>query len=1270
MIGLLTDRQNALDGSISTNVDNNNQNEEVQTEKFTLPLAPADYGSRSIALSYLLDFAIQFTYHEFSILTELLQKKSESDRKISLAHFARSTRLIFLKLFAVVKWAKKSKRFEQLDDISYFLDQHSGYFVESADRFVQISRSELIFSGLPLYQVARATDVLSKGTYINLPQAIKKRHIQEQPLGKYQHALTLRCLNAAIQYRLTQEAARLPSGISKIEIYSGMAIFTVDNEFILKMTIFPPSQDKPDAEFVHIDDWGWTILDLEILVADYEIGFGSSLVHESQKHPLIGLCMSQISKSQNDIANVYKILHEFCVKLQLDVVFCQANHLSSTVSHSYVKVDKYDPKKSILSVSYWSGQSNKHSYSIKILRNRTNFCAGLKLYHYPFNSDLPSLNERGSNFYHIFNETVRVRCQEHMQKVQKIFGSEIPSTSKICQVQTEHQLKLELLPSSDLSADETLIISISAFSGKVKCYLKALEDDLSNFEKLEALLNDDFYPDSTALKQCLQTLQIQLLTMRFCESINKNKLKRIDLQQFPTTDDSSSLSDKTFCLQLVLEPRIYLLVSFDLDTAYDAQFQLTKFDFNGRTIKVTQIDVFDLFNHIDSKNPEFVFERTQIQHVLNFVTDTTVLERIKSELEHHKVETEMQESEWASEKLIKLKSFSSILEKDPETTFDDFVECFVRQTSDLWYLECTTKSSIPLTYSNKCILNNRIQPIKSWNTLKGYSRLHNMFKDFVVAYENHFKQECTITHSAYNKLCISYGEARNNTIIILYKPKTKNFLLTFIPTNQLGIDENKSHHSALWNPHNMLNVSLNEWFNTDQDLVLLVQYLLDTPMICLPIYNFCNQRFRSLKAYSQMIGVDEKSFPVELQMLTHAISPTQIRVVCGIIHLEFYLLSGNRVILDSCVVANMRKHTLESVPLFYEFWHIHSKGSVVVAQKATTVSSLAVPSAIKQEAFDSPLTPYSNSQGVSTPTPVNQKASPMPQRPTSASAFSQQGTPPKQESTANLTLQSLLLDANSLKSAMLCKTNQNYCSPFDEYLRTINYFVSVGSSLTCMAQNKKRIFPLSNIRYGNDFVEMNAVAGVYVPDEQFVQIFERYVETRVIPQQNEIEMLSFVTACRVMADGVFQSIAQIMELEMTSKENESNSNVLQPFWKPIFLLSVLTATSPTEKFNLQAPNRRFIAGFMINDSCKQLLITLLIRTTPTKRGQRPLVKRVELVYNLPANTMSTRNVITGQRASDTEKKAVEAIMIEANSTTSNECRILPAIRSMLENFRP
>lgn len=85
-----------------------------------------------------------------------------------------------------------------------------------------------------------------------------------------------------------------------------------------------------------------------------------------------------------------------------------------------------------------------------------------------------------------------------------------------------------------------------------------------------------------------------------------------------------------------------------------------------------------------------------------------------------------------------------------------------------------------------------------------------------------------------------------------------------------------------------------------------------------------------------MVGVDEKNFFVEMQTLIQVVSPTQIRITYGVVHVEFYLLPANRVIIESSAVLNRRRHILENVPLFLEFWHFHSKGGVVIAQKANT----------------------------------------------------------------------------------------------------------------------------------------------------------------------------------------------------------------------------------------------------------------------------------------------------------------------------------------------
>lgn len=149
MLGVLTDRQNTVEESP---VDEQRgggggiEDEEQQLEQFILPTVPDNCGPQTVSLATLIELAVGHTNRDFQILAELLQKKSEMDRKVSILSFATSTRVVFLKLYALVKWLKGSKKFDQLTSICYFLDQLSDYFVDTADNFVQIAREELVFA--------------------------------------------------------------------------------------------------------------------------------------------------------------------------------------------------------------------------------------------------------------------------------------------------------------------------------------------------------------------------------------------------------------------------------------------------------------------------------------------------------------------------------------------------------------------------------------------------------------------------------------------------------------------------------------------------------------------------------------------------------------------------------------------------------------------------------------------------------------------------------------------------------------------------------------------------------------------------------------------------------------------------------------------------------------------------------------------------------------------------------------------------------------------
>lgn len=108
-----------------------------------LPTVPAGCGSQTISLALLMDFAIQQTLHDLTILAEMLPIKEHSERKKSIVQFAHGSRLLFAKLLGIVKWLRTSKKFEPLASINYFLDLQSNQFIETADKLCELARVEL-----------------------------------------------------------------------------------------------------------------------------------------------------------------------------------------------------------------------------------------------------------------------------------------------------------------------------------------------------------------------------------------------------------------------------------------------------------------------------------------------------------------------------------------------------------------------------------------------------------------------------------------------------------------------------------------------------------------------------------------------------------------------------------------------------------------------------------------------------------------------------------------------------------------------------------------------------------------------------------------------------------------------------------------------------------------------------------------------------------------------------------------------------------------------
>ena len=117
----------------------------------------------------------------------------------------------------------------------------------------EIAHTILPQARLPPFSVKPAIDVLTTGSYPDLPRSIKDRYVPPEPISKTEKAETLKRLNQVIKCRLV--SSDLPSRINDFNIDNGILSFTVNGEFAVDLTLCGEGKDIP-----------WSLLRLKFLV--------------------------------------------------------------------------------------------------------------------------------------------------------------------------------------------------------------------------------------------------------------------------------------------------------------------------------------------------------------------------------------------------------------------------------------------------------------------------------------------------------------------------------------------------------------------------------------------------------------------------------------------------------------------------------------------------------------------------------------------------------------------------------------------------------------------------------------------------------------------------------------------------------------------------------------------------------------------------------------------------------------------------------------------
>ncbi len=475
------------------------------------------------------------------------------------------TRMLFVRLLALVKWASSASKVDKCNSIMTFLERQSTLFTDSADALYDMASDTLVRATLPNFHLPAAIEVLTTGYYSRIPKCVREKIVPPKPITVLEKKQALSRLNQVIEHRLV--TTTLPLQMRNLSIEQGRVTFVVKNEFAASLTLMGDSAGIP-----------WRLLKLEILVQDRDVGAGKPLVHPLQVRYLENLLQSRLAANET-LDSLYMTMHSFCQSLQLEVLHSQTQKLIFQRYNrlgDYVRIEEYKPG-DIITVSYWRELMHKVNenraanmmdlgYRVAVLVDYQDPAKPLQVVHVPpltlAESELTEKAIRSENLSieRLLMNSIYVRTKARLAdlktEVQEklLSGSDIEATLQ----GTPPVLSIPIL--QPCLRSELLLITIDTHTGMFLAHVPQYEDN--PFTKdIKTCLNED----KSRLESLVSSLRLWIIKQRVHKTLQQlpatsHDLLPIlfDLNRHPLKD----LSQNKMYIRLNRHPNAVLIVEF------------------------------------------------------------------------------------------------------------------------------------------------------------------------------------------------------------------------------------------------------------------------------------------------------------------------------------------------------------------------------------------------------------------------------------------------------------------------------------------------------------------------------------------------------------------------------------------------------------------------------------------------------------------------------------------------------------------------------------
>ncbi|KAJ2686622.1 mediator complex subunit, partial [Coemansia sp. RSA 1285] len=324
----------------SSNGDGVSDSGDIQSEAEDIPQVDV----QMIPLSVIIGRLVTYAYTELVTLVDTLPSRHEADRRNDILRYTEHVSDLLTKLLVLVRWAKNAPQIQKCQNVIAYLDSQNKFFEFSVDAIMHI------FMSMPSvrmrnYDVSNAVDVLTTGTYMRLPLAMKQS-VPPPKLSKRQIRDTLRAIDDIIRSRILR-GEPIPPAMRRYKIANGRIVFTMAKEFKATLTLLQYESTIP-----------WHIVSVQVLVggdkslsSEQQI---TTLAAESQDSGTPNGAGERMSDAQPpQLAQLYDFLHQQCLTVLLESIFKQSSVLRRTRWENLLQVEM-SANRSVLTLKYWT----------------------------------------------------------------------------------------------------------------------------------------------------------------------------------------------------------------------------------------------------------------------------------------------------------------------------------------------------------------------------------------------------------------------------------------------------------------------------------------------------------------------------------------------------------------------------------------------------------------------------------------------------------------------------------------------------------------------------------------------------------------------------------------------------------------------------------------------------------------------------------------------------------------------------------------------------